>query len=93
MKESGKSPVLYSLSGVGFSSCPGHFDTRIRRLGLLSEAAVSIITAVAAGSILTMLTQTMIPEAYEDSPDFADIITVAGFLTEFAKRDEKLRET
>lgn len=41
-------------------------------------------TAVAAGAILAMLVDTMIPEAFEQAHDFAGIITVAGFLASFA---------
>lgn len=40
-------------------------------------------TAVAAGAILAMLADTMIPEAFEAAHDFAGLITVAGFLTSF----------
>ena len=41
-------------------------------------------TAVAAGAILSMLADTMIPEAFEASHDAAGLITVAGFLASFA---------
>lgn len=40
-------------------------------------------TAVAAGGILAMLTDTMIPEAFEEAHDFAGMITVLGFLGSF----------
>ncbi|MGE5506597.1 MAG: ZIP family metal transporter [Actinomycetota bacterium] len=40
--------------------------------------------AVAAGAILAMLVDTMIPEAVEIAHDFAGLITVAGFLAAFA---------
>ena len=40
--------------------------------------------AVAAGAILAMLADTMIPEAFETAHDFAGLITVAGFLLAFA---------
>jgi ZIP family zinc transporter len=39
---------------------------------------------VAAGAILAMLVDTMIPEAFEVAHDFAGLITVAGFLAAFA---------
>ena len=45
---------------------------------------VAAITAVAAGAILAMLTDTMIPEATESMHDAAGLITVAGFLAAFA---------
>jgi zinc transporter, ZIP family len=39
--------------------------------------------AVAAGAILAMLADTMIPEAFEQAHEFAGLITVAGFLAAF----------
>ncbi|HET7233541.1 MAG TPA: hypothetical protein VFJ16_26250 [Longimicrobium sp.] len=49
-----------------------------------SPQTVSATTAVAAGAILSMLVDTMIPEAFEDAHDFAGLIAVAGFLAAFA---------
>jgi ZIP family zinc transporter len=49
-----------------------------------SAGVVSGTTAVAAGAILAMLADTMIPEAFEDAHDFAGLITVIGFLSAFA---------
>jgi ZIP family zinc transporter len=49
-----------------------------------SSAVVAFTTAVAAGAILAMLVDTMIPEAFEVAHDFAGLITVAGFLAAFA---------
>ena len=49
-----------------------------------SDAVVAATTAVAAGAILAMLVDTMIPEAFEVAHDFAGLITVAGFLAAFA---------
>jgi len=49
----------------------------------LSDAIVAGTTAVAAGAILAMLADTMIPEAFEETHDFAGLITVAGFLCSF----------
>jgi zinc transporter, ZIP family len=49
-----------------------------------SAAVVAATTAVAAGAILAMLVDTMIPEAFEEAHDYAGLITVAGFLTAFA---------
>ena len=40
--------------------------------------------AVAAGAVLAMLVDTMIPEAFEETHDFAGLITVLGFLAAFA---------
>jgi ZIP family zinc transporter len=49
-----------------------------------SPAIIAATTAVAAGAILTMLVDTMIPEAFEGSHTFAGLITVLGFLAAFA---------
>ncbi|MET0659925.1 MAG: ZIP family zinc transporter [Steroidobacteraceae bacterium] len=49
----------------------------------VSEALVAATLAVAAGAILTMLADTMIPEAFEHAHDYAGLITVLGFLTAF----------
>jgi ZIP family zinc transporter len=48
-----------------------------------SPDVVSATTAVAAGAILSMLADTMMPEAFEYAHDFAGLITVLGFLAAF----------
>ena len=48
------------------------------------DSVIAATTAVAAGAILTMLVDTMIPEAFEQSHAFAGLITVVGFLCAFA---------
>jgi ZIP family zinc transporter len=50
----------------------------------VSPGTVAATTAVAAGAILAMLADTMIPEAFAEAHDFAGLITVAGFLAAFA---------
>jgi len=49
-----------------------------------SAEIVAATTAVAAGAILAMLVDTMIPEAFEVAHNFAGLITVTGFLAAFA---------
>jgi ZIP family zinc transporter len=49
-----------------------------------SAGTVAATTALAAGGILAMLVDTMIPEAFEQTHEFAGLITVAGFLIAFA---------
>jgi ZIP family zinc transporter len=49
----------------------------------LSPEIVAATTAVAAGAILAMLADTMIPEAFAEAHDFAGLITVVGFLCAF----------
>jgi zinc transporter, ZIP family len=39
---------------------------------------------VAAGAIIAMLVDTLIPEAYEGAHDYSGLITAAGFLLAFA---------
>lgn len=48
-----------------------------------SGEVIAATTAVAAGGILAMLVDTMIPEAFEQAHDFAGLITVLGFLLAF----------
>lgn len=48
-----------------------------------SANVVAATTALAAGAILSMLVDTMIPEAFTEAHDFAGLITVAGFLASF----------
>ena len=52
---------------------------------LLDEAgpAVPFFQAFAAGGLLTMLVDTMIPEAFEDGGDLAGLFTVLGFTLAF----------
>ncbi|WP_423149375.1 ZIP family metal transporter [Rubrolithibacter danxiaensis] len=49
----------------------------------LSAAVMSATMAIAAGAILTMLADTMIPEAFEKGHNLTGIITVLGFLAAF----------
>jgi ZIP family zinc transporter len=49
-----------------------------------SPHAVALTTAFAAGAVLAMLVDTMIPEAYAVAHVAAGLITVAGFLVGFA---------
>ncbi|MEG4106227.1 ZIP family zinc transporter [Microcoleus sp. S13_C5] len=48
-----------------------------------SSEVIATTTAVAAGGILAMISDTMIPEAFEETHDFAGLITVCGFLAAF----------
>ncbi|MGW5558911.1 ZIP family metal transporter [Micromonospora sp. NPDC003944] len=53
-------------------------------LGGAPPEALAAITALAAGAILAMITDTMVPEAFENAHLLVGLITVAGFLTAFA---------
>jgi ZIP family zinc transporter len=48
-----------------------------------SPQVISATTASAAGAILAMLSDTMMPEAYESAHNFTGLITVVGFLASF----------
>ncbi len=48
-----------------------------------SPEVIAATTAVAAGAILSMLADTMMPEAFETAHEFAGLITVLGFLAAF----------
>ncbi|HTL32862.1 MAG TPA: hypothetical protein VL326_07050 [Kofleriaceae bacterium] len=49
----------------------------------LSPDVIAGTTAVAAGAILAMLADTMMPEAFEKAHDLAGLVTVSGFLAAF----------
>lgn len=68
--------LLVILSGVG--AFLGH--------ALLAQAPVGLIAAVeafAAGAILTMVAETMLPEAYEQGGRMSGFATLLGFLAAF----------
>lgn len=52
-------------------------------LGGMNQAAVALVQAFAAGAILTMLADTMIPEAFENGGDLAGLATALGFAAAF----------
>lgn len=49
----------------------------------VSSSVVSIVTGTAAGAILAMLIDTMIPEAFEQTHALAGVVAVFGFLCAF----------
>ncbi len=52
-------------------------------LGGVSGEVLAAITALAAGAMLAMIADTMIPEAFESAHMWIGVITVVGFLTAF----------
>lgn len=48
-----------------------------------SPQVLAAVQGVAAGAILAMVIDTMAPEAFEGTHDFAGLIAVLGFLTAF----------
>ena len=84
MRNAGRKPVyVFAIWGgialiSGIASFAGyavfaHFNQEI----------IAATTAVAAGAILAMLADTMIPEAFETAHNYAGLITVFGFLCAF----------
>ncbi|MEW2395282.1 ZIP family zinc transporter [Streptomyces sp. NPDC046862] len=53
-------------------------------VGAFSPAVIAAVTAVAAGAILAMIADTMIPEAFQETHLAIGLITVCGFLVSFA---------
>ncbi|MEY4508808.1 MAG: hypothetical protein RLZZ450_930 [Pseudomonadota bacterium] len=51
--------------------------------GSAAPETIAATTAVAAGAILAMLSDTMMPEASEGSHEFTGVLTVLGFLAAF----------
>jgi ZIP family zinc transporter len=54
---------------------------------LLDDASpflIAVITAIAAGAILAMIADTMVPEAFSETHILTGLITTLGFLTAFA---------
>jgi len=84
MKQSGRSAVyifgvwggITFLTGIG-----GILGYSV--FGSFPETRIAFITALAAGGILSMVAETMIPEAFEESHSFIGFITALGFVTFF----------
>ena len=53
-------------------------------LGGAPPEVVSVITAIAAGAILTMIADTMIPEAFEQTHLYVGLVATIGFALSFA---------
>ena len=95
MKKSGRSALYIFGIWIGIALISGVASLLgYTVFGGFSPQIVAATTAVAAGAILAMLVDTMIPEAFETAQDFAGIITVAGFLCAFvlSKNAEKLEK-
>jgi ZIP family zinc transporter len=84
MRQAHRSPAyVYGVWGgiaviSGFASLAGYL--------LFAGASANLVagtTAVAAGAILAMLSDTMMPEAFTEAHDMAGLITVFGFLLAF----------
>ncbi len=84
MKKAGRSArYIFSIwIGIAFISGVASL-TGFAVFRHFSPDIIAGTTAVAAGGILCMLADTMIPEAFETAHGFAGLITVGGFLCAF----------
>lgn len=85
MRKAGRSP-LYIFGVWGGIAVASGLAALAGNVALADAPAqiIAVTNAIAAGAILAMLVDTMIPEAFETAHDYAGLITVAGFLAAFA---------
>ena len=84
MKKAGRSALYIFGVWAGIALISGLAS--LAGYAIFSRFSADVIAAtigVAAGAILAMLADTMIPEAFEEAHDFAGLITVLGFLVAF----------
>ncbi|HTN92116.1 MAG TPA: hypothetical protein VL242_50950 [Sorangium sp.] len=84
MKRAGRSPryIFGIWAGIALASALAAVVGFTMFRGV-SPDIVAGTTALAAGAILAMLANTMIPEAFEQAHDLVGLVTVAGFLAAF----------
>ena len=84
MKKAGRSAgyIFGVWFGIAVASAIAAMVGNVALAGTSPEI-VAAVTAVAAGAILAMLVDTMIPEATEGSHDYSGLIAVVGFLLAF----------
>lgn len=84
MRHAGRSP-RYVVTLWGVIAVVVTASAALGYIGLAgaAPAVVATITAVAAGAILTMVADTMIPEAFEETHLLTGLVTTLGFLTAF----------
>ena len=84
MKKAGRSAryVFGVWGGIALASGVAAMIGNVALAGASPEL-IAGVTALAAGAILAMLVDTMIPEATEATHDYSGLIAVAGFLLAF----------
>ncbi|KQS05171.1 ZIP family zinc transporter [Sphingomonas sp. Leaf357] len=84
MKKAGRGPgyVFGVWGGIAVASGIAAMVGNVALAGASPEI-VAAVTAVAAGAILAMLVDTMIPEATEATHEYSGLIAVVGFLLAF----------
>jgi ZIP family zinc transporter len=84
MKRAGRTRgYIFGLWTAAVVVCAGASFVGFTVFAHLSPTVIAATTALAAGAILAMLADTMIPEAFEVAHDFAGLVTVLGFLAAF----------
>ena len=84
MKKSGKSNIyIMTVWGITIAVCGGAAMLGYTLLGHASPDIIATTLALAAGAILAMIADTMMPEAFEESGRFVALVTVIGFLIAF----------
>lgn len=84
MRREGRSPgYVLALWGVATVACTLAAVLGYALLAGLPPAVVGAVLALAAGGILAMLADTMMPEAYEGGGPFVALATVGGFICAF----------
>ena len=85
MKQAGRSAVfvfgIWSVIALicGLSALAGYLV-----FATLSPFIIALTIAIAAGAMLTMVIDTMIPEAFADTHNWAGLIAVIGYLMSFS---------
>ncbi|MGE7368356.1 ZIP family metal transporter [Neorhizobium sp. NPDC001467] len=84
MRKAGRSPfyIFGVWGGIAIASGLAALFGNVALAGA-SPDVIAATTALAAGAILAMLADTMIPEAFEETHEYAGLITVFGFLLAF----------
>lgn len=84
MLRAGRTPA-YVFGVWGGIALASGISAVVGNVGLAgaSPEILAAVTAIAAGAILAMLADTMIPEAFEEAHEYAGLITVVGFLAAF----------
>ncbi|HEY3370649.1 MAG TPA: hypothetical protein VGK10_07370 [Prolixibacteraceae bacterium] len=84
MKENGRTPKYIFGIWIGITLLSGLASfcgyTIFKNF---SPEVIAATIAVAAGAILAMLSETMMPEAFEEGHDYIGVVTVLGFLAGF----------
>jgi ZIP family zinc transporter len=84
MKKAGRSAryIFGVWTGIALASGVAAMLGNVALAGAAPQV-IAAVTAVAAGAILAMLVDTMIPEATEATHDYSGLIAVVGFLLAF----------